>query len=310
MKASKRREIKRSLIIAGIALALIATFIISFGNNKVIPDWNSVFKFFGIAPETDENEDYIRFMDVGQGDCILIRSNGYSAVIDTGPEDSSRRGSRELELCCNGNIDALVETHLHMDHVGGLETIMENFKVKNLVLPDLNTDSEGFRAAKTAKNTVAETDGGVYTAVQGMNLNIGEFEITVLAVYEDLENENDRSIITMIEIDGIKFLLMGDAEAAAENRLMNENIDFDCDVLKVGHHGSSTSTTMKFLRKASPRYAVISVGKDNSYSHPSSQTLDSLQEVEAEIFRTDEDGDITFYVDDKELDIELENYNS
>lgn len=310
MKASKRRELKRNLIILGVAVCFTAAFIISFGDNERIPNWNSVFEFFGIAPETDENDDYIRFIDVGQGDCILIRSNGDTAVIDTGTEDSADKVCNEIKRCGDGDIDALMETHLHMDHVGGLETVMNKFKVNNLILPDLNTDSEGFRAAKFAKNTVAEADGAVYTAVQGMNLNIGDFEITVLAVYEQLDNENDRSIISMIEIDGIKFLMMGDAEAPAEKHLMDENIDFDCDVLKVGHHGSSTSTTSKFLKKASPKYAVISVGENNPYSHPSEQTLSLLEDAGAEVFRTDEDGDITFYIKDKQIDIELENYNS
>jgi competence protein ComEC len=134
-----------------------------------------------------------------------------------------------------------------------------------------------------------------------MNFKIGEFEITVLATFGTMELENNRSIITMAEIDGKKFLLAGDIESGAEKYLLKENLNLTCDVLKVAHHGSSTSSKMDFLKAVSPEMAVISVGKDNFYGHPHSEVLSALEHIGADIYRTDIDGDVSFFIEDGEI---------
>ena len=121
-----------------------------------------------------------------------------------------------------------------------------------------------------------------------------------------MTEENNQSVIVMAELDGIKFLFTGDAEAKAEQALLDEGINIDCDVLKVGHHGSSSSSSQSFLAAATPEYAAISVGENNIYSHPSSSVVSALEDCGAQILRTDTDGDITFYIENGEIRTETE----
>ena len=139
-----------------------------------------------------------------------------------------------------------------------------------------------------------------------MNFKIGEFTVTVLAYYGDTSNENNKSVIIMAEIDGIRFLFTGDAESKTEKALLDEGLNIDCDVLKVGHHGSDSSSSEKFLKATTPKYAAISVGQNNIYSHPSESVVTSLKNCGAQILRTDTNGDITFYVENQNIRAETE----
>ena len=253
----------------------------------------------------DTSRDFVKFMDVGQGDSALIYSNGYSAVIDVGLPTSVADIYNDLSKCNIKEIDAVVISHLHSDHIGALEKMAEDYTVKNLITPEILSSS--ITAAKNSRKLITGYGSAFYNAVQGMNFKIGEFEITLLGCFDDKKNENNRSVFMIAEIDGIKFLFTGDAETVAENYLLEEKLNLDCDVLKVSHHGSNTSSSMKFLRAVTPEYAVISVGENNMYSHPHKQTLDALKQVNAKTYRTDEQGDITFNVDNGKIIVETEN---
>lgn len=275
----------------------LLAFIIVFSLSGIDLDKN----FSGNFKRFDKQSDFVRVIDVGQGDSILIYSNGYSALIDTGTNISAPEVCTVLEDCGINKLDVLLITHLDNDHVGGLENVLEFFGAKNLILPEITFESEGIHSARNAMGNVVGNGGNIYTAVQGMNFKIGEFEITVLATFGTMELENNRSIITMAEIDGKKFLLAGDIESGAEKYLLKENLNLTCDVLKVAHHGSSTSSKMDFLKAVSPEMAVISVGKDNFYGHPHSEVLSALEHIGADIYRTDIDGDVSFYIEDGEI---------
>lgn len=252
----------------------------------------------------DTTKDFVKFMDVGQGDSALIYSNGYSAVIDMGTPKAATEIYSDLSDCEIKEIDAVLISHLHSDHIGGLQKVAEICTVKNLIMPEILSSS--LAAANNSKNLVVSGGGGFFSAVQGLNFKIGEFEITVLGFLDDKKNENNRSLFTIAEIDGIKFLFTGDAETKAEKYLLNENLNIDCDVLKVSHHGSDTGTSEEFLEKTTPDYAVISVGEGNMYSHPHKETLDLLENYNAKIYRTDEQGDITFEINNSEISVNTE----
>ncbi|MBE6808837.1 MAG: MBL fold metallo-hydrolase [Ruminococcaceae bacterium] len=249
----------------------------------------------------DKNSDFVRIIDVGQGDSILIYSNGYSALIDTGLSDAASDVCTALESCGIKTLDVLLITHLDSDHIGAAAGVTEIYGVKNLIMPEISSESEGLSTAQLVINRVVEADGNIYTAVQGMNFEIGEFELTVLAAFPEMADENNRSVITVAEIEDLKFLLTGDMEAKAEKALLGENLDLKCDVLKVGHHGSSTSSNMDLLKAVMPRYAAISVGQNNDFGHPHNEVISDLQYIGAEIYRTDTDGDITFYIENKRI---------
>lgn len=299
-----KRRSKRKIAVSATAALTAAIFIIAFAN-KLFGD-----KIRGtLAPtvsDFDKTQDFVKIMDVGQADAALIYSNGCSAVIDAGLTSSADDISADLKSADIKDIDALLITHLHMDHAGALAKIAMSFPIDNLIIPNRDSSAEAMPTVNEAEKRVVAEKGKVFTATEGMNFNIGEFEVTVLAYFPDATKENDRSVITMAKIGNKKFLFTGDAEKATESDLLTEKLNIDCDVLKVGHHGSNSSSTAAFLKAASPEYAAISVGKDNMYSHPSNKTVTALKNCGAKVYRTDKNGDISFYVENGNIRVETE----
>ena len=252
----------------------------------------------------DETSDFVKFTDVGQGDSAIIYSNGYSAVIDMGLPNFAPDIYEDLSKCNLKEIDVALISHLHSDHLGGLQKVAENYKIKNLIMPEILNSS--IAAAKNARTFITNNGGSAYTAVEGMNFKIGEFNVTVLGFLDDKKIENNRSVFTVAEKDGAKFLFTGDAETKAEQYILNQKLNLDCDVLKVSHHGSNSSTCQEFLNATTPDYAVISVGENNMYNHPNSETLKALKGINAKIYRTDLCGDITFDLSDGNIKINTE----
>ena len=297
MRQMKKNKNKKPKYIAA-ALLAVAVFITAFSRGVF---GERLQKVFNPAAAFDTSVDFVKITDVGEADSILIYSDGCSAVIDVGTENSVPNILDDLDSARIKEIDALIVTHLHTDHAGGLAELAKRREIDNLIIPELESSAEAAQLVKTAKRTVTAKGGNVYTAVQGMNFEIGEFTVTVLAYYDDMRDENNKSVIVMAEIDGIKFLFTGDAEAKTEKALIDEGLNIDCDVLKVGHHGSSSSSSQSFLKAATPKYAAISVGANNIYSHPTESVISALENCGAQILRTDTDGDITFYVENGEI---------
>ena len=302
MRQMKKNKNKKPKYIAA-ALLAVAVFITAFSRGVF---GERLQKVFNPAAAFDTSVDFVKITDVGEADSILIYSDGCSAVIDVGTENSVPNILDDLDSARIKKIDALIVTHLHTDHAGGLPELAKRREIDNLIIPELESSAEAAQLVKTAKRTVTAKGGNVYTAVQGMNFEIGEFTVTVLAYYDDMQDENNKSVIVMAEIDGIKFLFTGDAEAKTEKALIDEGLNIDCDVLKVAHHGSSSSSSQSFLKAATPKYAAISVGANNIYSHPTESVISALENCGAQILRTDTDGDITFYVENGEIRTETE----
>lgn len=282
-----------NIIISVLAvIAVIASVVALF----IIPNYSEISKIFKSVEPIDKTKDFITVFSVGEADATIICSNGQTVLIDTGGSDFENELCSQIYNLGINKLDAVVVSHLHDDHTGGITKVVEQFTVDNLIVPSLESDEESAFMVKSAKNDILKSGGRVYTAVEGMVLNCGRFEITVLGYYGDLSDENDRSIFIMAKHEnGNKVLFTGDAEIKAENRLIENNINFDCDILKVAHHGSDTSTNENFLKIATPEYAVISCGVDNQYSHPSEQLLKRLTDSGAQIKRTDLHGNITFH---------------
>lgn len=295
---SKGSSNKRKIIAFAVTMlcivTIIALFLGNFGSSLPLED------------EFDISSDFVRFIDVGQGDSILIYSNGYSALIDTGTSDSANEICSMLDECNIKDIDVVILSHLHDDHTGGIKQISEIHKIKNIILPEISIESDTLTDAQFVINKVRQTGGGIYNAVSGMNFSIGEFEITVLASFGEMKDENNRSVIVAAEIEERKFLFTGDAETKTETALLNEGLNLKCDVLKAGHHGSNTSSSEEFLKAVSPRFVAISVGRENSYGHPHNTILSAYEKIKAEVYRTDYDGDITFSIEDGNLKVKTE----
>lgn len=299
-----KRRSKRKIAVSATTALTLAIFIIAFANKVFGDKFRSTLA--PAAPDFDKTQDFVKIMDVGQADAALIYSNGCSAVIDAGLTSSADDISADLKGADIKDIDALLITHLHMDHAGALAKIAMSFPIDNLIIPNRDSSAEAMPTVNEAEKRVVAEKGKVFTATEGMNFNIGEFDVTLLAYFPDATKENDRSIITMAKIGNRKFLFTGDAEKATEADVLAEKLNIDCDVLKVGHHGSNSSSTAAFLKAASPKYAAISVGKDNMYSHPSNKTIVALKNCGAEVYRTDKNGDISFYVENGNIRVETE----
>ncbi len=299
-----KRRSKRKIAVSATTALTLAIFIIAFANKLFGDKFRSTLA--PAAPDFDKTQDFVKIMDVGQADTALIYSNGCSAVIDAGLTSSADDISADLKGADIKDIDALLITHLHMDHAGALAKIAMSFPIDNLIIPNRDSSAEAMPTVNEAEKRVVAEKGKVFTATEGMNFNIGEFEVTLLAYFPDATKENDRSVIAMAKIGNRKFLFTGDAEKATEADVLAEKLNIDCDVLKVGHHGSNSSSTSAFLKAASPEYAAISVGKDNMYSHPSNKTLTALKNCGAKIYRTDKNGDISFYVENGNIRVETE----
>lgn len=252
-------------------------------------------------PEFDRQRDFVRVIDVGQAESVLIYSNGYSTLIDTGLATTATDILETLDECGIETLDVMMISHLHNDHTGGIPDIMKFHSVKNLVLPELSVESEGLGNAQFAINEVTKTGGSVHNAVQGMNFTLGEFEITVLASFGEMNDENNRSLFVVAEIDGRRFFFSGDAEEKAEKALLKEGLDIKCDVYKAGHHGSSSSSCEELLKKIDPRYAVISCGIDNTYGHPHNEVLARFEKQDVRIYRTDIHGNVTFDIEEGKI---------
>ena len=299
-----KRPSKRKIAVSATTALTLAIFIIAFANKVFGDKFRSTLA--PAAPDFDKTQDFVKIMDVGQADAALIYSNGCSAVIDAGLTSSADDISADLKGADIKDIDALLITHLHMDHAGALAKIAMSFPIDTLIIPTRDSSAEAMPTVNEAEKRVVAEKGKVFTATEGMNFNIGEFEVTLLAYFPDATKENDRSVITMAKIGNRKFLFTGDAEKATEADVLAEKLNIDCDVLKVGHHGSNSSSTAAFLKAASPKYAAISVGKDNMYSHPSNKTIVALKNCGAEVYRTDKNGDISFYVENGNIRVETE----
>ena len=298
MAKSFNNKLNSVLKLVTVALCVTVTFV------SIITVDNRVYKLTSRTANKDDS--FVRMIDVGQGDSILLYSNGYSALIDTGPAENATDLVADLHSLGIEIIDVLILTHLHLDHTGGVTDIYDHFQVENLLLPGLSTFSEGIYSAQFAIDKMTRKGKGVYSAEDGMRFKLGEIEMEIVANYYDSDNENNRSLIIKALLDSKSFLFMADAESQTEKMLIAQNKDIDCDVLKVGHHGSSTSTIKAFLEIATPEIALISVGKKNIYNQPHNSTTALLKKFGCKIYRTDKDGSITLRVENNKIKVEKE----
>jgi len=257
------------------------------------------------VPETviPENSTFsIHFIDVGQADAALVECDGHYMLIDGGNKGDS---SLIYTLLKNTNVpklDIVIATHAHEDHIGGIPGAYNYTSADLTLCPVTSFDTEAF---KDFKKYADSKGGGITVPVPGDQYSLGNASVEILGVNSTTE-DNNCSIVLMITYGETKFLFTGDAEREAEQVILDSGAALAADVLKVGHHGSENSTTYPFLREIMPKYAVISVGEDNSYGHPTDNTLSRLRDADVKVFRTDMQGDIYCTSDGKTVSMSVE----
>ncbi len=230
----------------------------------------------------------IHFIDVGQADAALVECDGHYMLIDGGNKSDSSTIYAVLKRAGVLSLDIVIGTHAHEDHIGGIPGAFNYAKADLTLCATKSYDSSAF---DDFKKYADQKGGGIVVPTVGSTYSLGSAQITILGV-NGAEDENNSSIVLMITYGKTKFLFTGDAEREAEQVILNAVADLSSTVLKVGHHGSDTSTTYPFLREIMPEYAVISVGAGNSYGHPAEDTLSRLRDANVTVLRTDLQGDI------------------
>lgn len=252
----------------------------------------------------------VSFIDVGQADCALLECDGEFMLIDGGNRDDGQLVVSYLEQQGVETLSAVVCTHAHEDHVGGLPSVLAVYPTQAVYAPTRTYASKVF------------DDFAYYTDQQGLEITIpapgdtwtlGQACVTVLGPVKSYAETNDTSIVLRVSYGETDFLFTGDMETTAENDMLDYwggRVSWKADVLKVGHHGSNTSTGYRFLNEVAPDYALISVGKDNSYGHPHEEPLSRLNQAGVTIFRTDELGTVIARSDGEAVSLTWDNQSA
>lgn len=263
---------------------------------------------------TGSDELIVHFIDVGQADCALIEWDGFYVLIDGGNKEDGQLVISYLEQQNVQSLHAVICTHAHEDHVGGLPSVLAVYPTEKVYAP-----------TKTYSSNVFD-DFVYYTDQQGLDITIptpgdhfilsdgtNEVKFTILGPTQSYAETNDTSIVVKLEYGETSFLFTGDMEVAAENDMLDYwegRMDWNVDVLKVGHHGSSTSSGYRFVYETDPEYAIISCGKDNSYGHPHEEVVSRYNDAGIPMLRTDELGTIFAVSDGAEVTLTWENQNA
>ncbi len=232
----------------------------------------------------------VHFINVGQADSILIQQGSKFMLIDAGNNADGKLVKNYLIKQDVKTLDYVIGTHPHEDHIGGLDYIINDFKIGKIYLPKVTSTTKTYGDVITAiKNKKMK----ISIPKPGESFNLGSAKITILAPnstsYKDV---NNFSIVVKLQFGSNSFLLTGDAEDVSENEILEKGFDIKADLLKIGHHGSRSSTTQEFLNKVNPKYAVISTETGNDYGHPHKETMDKLKNKNIWVYRTDELGSI------------------
>lgn len=262
------------------------------------------------TPVTSGEELIIHFIDVGQADSILLENQGQFMLIDGGNREDSQLVVSYLEQQGVQELEAVVCTHAHEDHVGGLPAVLAVYPTKAVYAP---TNTYASKIFDSFVYYVDQQGLTITIPTPGDELTLGDVQLTVLGPVLSYAETNNTSIVLLAEFGSTRFLFTGDMETEAENDMLDywgEKFNWNVDVLKAGHHGSSTSSGYRFLYQTDPEYTVVSVGKDNSYGHPHAEVLSRYADAGIPLFRTDELGHVIITSYGNTVTITWENQNA
>lgn len=283
-KSNRSRKQNRFLYTLLVSLILITATLLQKDSESKI-----VIPIFATKDNAEKMQ--VHFIDVGQGDSILIESNHEYMLIDAGNNED---GEVVVDYLLEEGVDKLkyiIATHPHEDHIGGMDDVIKQFDVETVLMPDVVHTTKTFEDVLSA---IASKNLEITTPLVGEQYKIGEAKFTIVTPDNEIDesNLNNASIGIKLVNGSNSFLMCGDAEKSVEKEMLKEGIDVSAQVYKVSHHGSETSTSSEFLKAVSPEYAVISCGADNKYGHPHIETLRKLSDLNVEVFRTDVNGTI------------------
>ena len=302
---------RRGKIAIAVAAALCAALFLFFYFAGLLPTKQQLLRWLGAAPQQNIDENAlleVTVLSVGQGDCILVRSDSYAALIDAGLADSYGTIAAALDERGISRLDAVFVTHPHADHMGALRSILQNYAVEHIYFADIPAE---FTPTSAAYERLLEE-----IAVQGLPVSIlktgdqlavsvaqsEEDDKPLLAIFTVLwsgggSDLNNCSMVLRLQLGKTAALFMADAEREVEQALLENRAEVAAQLLKVGHHGTKYATSAEFLAAVRPQFAAVSCGANNEYGYPKQETVRRIEKAGAQLLRTDTEGDITFCFD-------------
>lgn len=317
---AKRKTKSNALVqlIAGIVIILVITLIGGKYDSNLLENLKGSLESESLEDVEKNNDNstqkietskvdgnlIVDFIDVGQGDSILIRQGDHAMLIDGGTSECKDDLLNFLKSENIQKFDYIVGTHPHEDHIGSLDDVINAYDFDTILFPKVTTTTKTF---ENLVNAVKNKNKKFTTPVSGNEYTLGDAKFKILAPSSDsYQSLNNYSIVINLTYGENTFMFTGDAETLSETEMLNSFDDLTADVLKIGHHGSTTSTSKKFLNAVNPKYAVISVGKDNTYNHPTKTTMNKLEELKIPVYRTDEEGTIECVSNGKDITFNVE----
>lgn len=297
---AKRRKTnkKQILIFAIIAVLFMVSVVITYFPGKVFPTWSSIYRYAGVneTASTDTYPFMVSYLDVGQ-----------AVLIDSGDIDAYDKVAAYLNALDIKKIDYFILTHAHSDHIGSAAKIIQNFEITNIIMPRYTEQNMPDTNIYTnLLQAISESGATAYAATPGDRYDLNGFCFSVLAPNADYEELNNSSVVIKATYGKNSFLFMGDAEKKSEKDILNAGFDVSADVIKLGHHGSKTSSSEVFLKSVNPTLAIISCGVNNQYNLPSEKTLDMLDKLGIQYKRTDVSGTIVVGSDGEHIYVSTE----
>lgn len=307
--SNKRKRKEKITIIIALVL-FIFSLVMSFLDKNDIFTWNDLNNTTGAlnGPVNPDSSFSIYYLDVGQGDCTIIKSNDNVMMIDTSTKNHTLDIQEALKSLSIEKIDYLVITHQHDDHMGSAKDIIDKYEVANIIMPKLSdinmVTTTGY---ENLLKSIANRNVNAIPATVGESFKLGDATVQIFSPSQQDEDLNNMSVVLKVVYGETSFIFQGDAEKTVEKQLLNSDFDLNADVIKLGHHGSNTSSTEKYLKAVNPQYAIISCGADNSYGHPHDEVIDRLKNNNISFFVTAQTGDVTVTSDGKNIDIQTKN---
>ena len=313
---AKKTNKTKNIILYLIAAVIIFSASISIFSDSSLMFWQDVFSYISPTKEvvtySEENRELaeekmsVHIIDVGKADSIYINSGDKNILVDAGDIDTSNKVLEYLKKRDVKKLDLVVVSHPHKDHIGGMRDIINEIQIERFMMPEVPDDI--IPTGKTYESMLLALDKNnikVDKPICGDSFKIGDMELNILSPSKQYDKLNNNSIVIKLKYGNKSFLLTGDAEKEAENDIIRSGYDLKADVLKVGHHGSKTSSTQNFLNAVSPKYAAISVGENNK-NLPRYSVVSRIEQSNIKIFRTDINGDIVFITDGNNINVKVE----
>lgn len=307
-----KRNMKNRLRLIAVIIAIVISLSITFLEKLGITSWTDVkIATGGLNGAQMMDDDFlVYYLDVGQSDCTIIKSGDMTLMIDAGTNNANFKIKESIKTLKIETIDYLVLTHPHEDHIGSASEVIDYCTVKNVIMPKLSAENMVTTYSyESLLEAIAEHNINAIAAQPGYEFDLGDATVKILAPMEQDENLNNISVVLKVVYGETSFMFQGDAEKKVENALIKTEYDLSADILKVGHHGSNSSSVDKYLKAVSPKAAIISCGADNNYGHPHDEVLERLENNNIDYYITTLSGNITAVSDGKTIKVVTEDGN-